>query len=149
MAIALHPATPADIPLLGAMNQHLIRDEGHRNRMALDQLEDRMRGFLAADYRALLIQAGTQVVGYLLYRTQPDEYAPTHQRVYIRQTFIVREHRRRGYGRAALELLLRDHLPAQARVELEVLAHNTAAQAFYAALGFQPYCLTLVRELPG
>ena len=42
------PATPADAPALAAMNAQLIRDEGHRNRMTVAELEGRMAGWLAS-----------------------------------------------------------------------------------------------------
>ena len=47
-------ATDADISLLAEWNHQLIRDEGHRNPMTVPQLADRMRGWLAGDYRAVL-----------------------------------------------------------------------------------------------
>src|SRR5437870_9469274 len=40
-------ATLDDCPLLAELNCQLIRDEGHRNRMTLPELEQRMRGWLA------------------------------------------------------------------------------------------------------
>jgi ribosomal protein S18 acetylase RimI-like enzyme len=149
MTVTLRAATLADVPLLAAMNQQLIQDEGHRNRMTLPQLETRMRAFLAGEYRALVICQGSGAVGYALYRTFADEYPPFQPQAYLRQFFVCREQRRRQIGRAAMELLLRDHLPAGARVELEVLEQNAAARRFYAALGFRDYCVTMCRELPG
>ncbi|MCB0015402.1 MAG: hypothetical protein KDE34_25980, partial [Anaerolineales bacterium] len=71
--------TPADIPLLAAMNQQLIRAEGHRNPMTLAQLEERMAGFLAGAYQAAIFVAEGPV-GYALWRPEPDH-------VYLRQFF--------------------------------------------------------------
>jgi len=37
-------ATSDDAPMLAVMNQQLILDEGHRNRMTVPELEHRMAG---------------------------------------------------------------------------------------------------------
>ena len=39
-------ATQENVQLLAEMNQQLIRDEGHRNKMTLPQLQERMSGWL-------------------------------------------------------------------------------------------------------
>lgn len=36
----------------------LIQDEGHRNRMTVAELEQRMRGWIAGEYRAVIFEAG-------------------------------------------------------------------------------------------
>jgi len=36
-------ATSDDVPLLATLNEQLIEDEGHRNRMTLPKLERRMQ----------------------------------------------------------------------------------------------------------
>jgi len=43
-------ATQNDIPPLAKMNGQLIEDEGHRNPMSLDELEQRMAGRLDGIY---------------------------------------------------------------------------------------------------
>lgn len=40
-------ATREDVPVLAQMNWQLIRDEGSDNPMTVDQLAERMTGFLA------------------------------------------------------------------------------------------------------
>src|SRR5713226_4658443 len=79
-------ATPIDCPLLGELNHQLIRDEGHRNPMTVPELEQRMRGWISGEYRALIYQDGGEIVAYALFREQPEE-------IYLRQLFVVR-HRR-------------------------------------------------------
>ena len=62
-------ATLDDCRLLAEMNHQLLQDERHRNRfMTLPQLEERMRGFLSGDYRAVIFQDDGEVVSYALYR---------------------------------------------------------------------------------
>ena len=52
--MTFRPATIEDCPLLAELNYQLIRDEGHRNEMTVPELEQRMRGWLADGYRALI-----------------------------------------------------------------------------------------------
>jgi len=68
--MTFRPATIADCPLLADLNHQLIRDEGHRNRLAVAELEQRMRGWLAGEYRAVLYEDGREVVAYALFREQ-------------------------------------------------------------------------------
>ena len=81
--MTFRPATMADCPGLAEMNHQLIRDEGHRNPMTPPQLEERMRGWLAADYRAYVGEDGNASVVYSLFREQADE-------IYLRQLFVAR-----------------------------------------------------------
>jgi predicted acetyltransferase len=76
-----------------------------------------------------------------LYREQPEE-------IYLRQLFVVRDRRRQGIGRQALQLLRSQFWPAHKRLTVEVLARNESATAFWRANGFQDYCLTL-EIMPG
>jgi GNAT superfamily N-acetyltransferase len=131
-------ATAADVPALAAMNGQLIRDEGHRNPMTVAELADRMAGWLAGEYEAVLFEEGGPPVGYALYRREPAY-------VYLRQLFVRPGDRRRGVGRAAIDWLRR-HAWAGGRVRVEVLVGNAAGVAFWRALGFADYCLTLELE---
>ena len=47
-------AIQADCPLLAELNHQLIRDEVHRNRMTVPELAERIRGWLAGEYRAVI-----------------------------------------------------------------------------------------------
>jgi len=133
-------ANLSDIPLLSQLNLQLIEDENHRNPMSLEELQDRMRGWLETqEYTAVLFQEKDRIVGYALYKVEPEW-------VYLRQFFIVREFRRQGYGREAIEILRREYWEKGRRVRLEVLVNNSSAIEFYRALGFEDYCLTLELE---
>src|SRR6266542_5931397 len=92
--IRFRSATFDDCPMLAELNHQLIRDEGHRNPMTVSQLEQRIREFLAGEYRAVIYEAGDEVVAYALFREQAEE-------VYLRQLFVVRHRRRQGIGRRA------------------------------------------------
>ena len=133
-------ATLADVPLLAEWNRQLIQDEGHRNRMTLPELQARMRGFLEGEYTAILFeQEGAPAavpVAYALYRQDADS-------LYLRHFFVERSHRRQGIGRQAMALLRQEIWPPDTRITVEVLVHNRAAHAFWRAVGFQDYAVTL------
>ncbi len=130
-------ATLGDCPLLAEMNHQLLEDEGHRNRfMTLPQLEERMRGFLSGEYRAVIFQEDGEVVAHALYREQPDL-------IYLRQLFVARDRRRRGLGRRAVETLRSEIWPKNKRLTVDVLLHNTGAIAFWRAVGYKDYMLGL------
>ncbi|MFO7697025.1 MAG: GNAT family N-acetyltransferase [Anaerolineae bacterium] len=141
----LHPrlsfriATPDDAPLLARLNRELIEDEGHRNPMALPELEERMRGWVAGEYQAVLFEREDRVVAYALFRSDgPD--------IHLRHLFAVRDARRQGIATEVLRTLARGVWPSNARISLDVLVGNAGAIAFYEALGFRPYALTLEIE---
>ena len=131
-------ATTDDAVLLGELNQQLIEDEGHRNPMTPVALAERMRGWLQADYRALLLEDHFGVVAYALYREEPDC-------VHLRQLFVHRDRRSKGIGEAFANLLLSEIWPRGKRVSVEVLSHNGRALSFYRKLGFFDYSLALER----
>jgi predicted acetyltransferase len=126
----------SDCAVLAELNHQLIRDEGHRNQMTVAELEQRMRGWLTSEYRAILFEEAKEVVAYALYREQAEE-------IYLRQLFVVRNRRRQGIGRQAFEILRSQIWAANKRLTVEVLVQNAAAVAFWRAVGYKDYCLTL------
>lgn len=129
-------ATLEDCGLLAELNHQLIRDEGHRNPMTVPELEQRMKDWLTSEYAAVICEDGPEVVAYALYREQPEE-------IYLRELFVVRNRRRQGIGRQAFEILRSKIWPNNKRLTVEVLVQNTAAVAFWRAVGYKDYCLTL------
>jgi predicted acetyltransferase len=129
-------ATLEDCTWLAELNHQLIRDEGHRNQMTVPELEQRMRGWLASEYAAVLFESDAEIVAYALYRERPEE-------IYLRQLFVARNRRRQGIGRAAFEILRSKIWPQDRRLTVDVLVQNTAAIAFWRAVGYQDYCLAL------
>ena len=126
-----------DCSLLAEMNRQLLQDESHRNRfMTLPQLEERMRSFLSEEYRAVIFEEDKAVVAYALYREEPDQ-------IYLRQLFVSRDRRRRGFGRRAVEILRSEIWPKEKRLTVDVLLHNTSAIAFWRAVGYKDYLLGL------
>src|SRR5262245_28466100 len=134
-------ATLADSELLAKLNHQLIQDEGHRNRMTVPELEQRLRGWLSGEYRAVIFEEG-EVVAYALFREQPQE-------IYLRQLLVVRTRRRQGIGRNAVETLRAKLWPRNKRLTVDVLVANPDAIAFWRAIGYTDYCLTLeIRPQP-
>jgi GNAT superfamily N-acetyltransferase len=131
-------ATAADAPVLAQMNHRLIRDEGHRNRMSVSELGERMRSWLDGEYQAVLFEDEQGAVGYALYKREPEW-------VYVRQFFIQPERRRQGIGRAAWAWLRENPWREAPRIRLDVLVGNTSGIAFWRSLGFEDYCITMER----
>lgn len=129
-------ATAENAALLAEWNYRLIRDEGHRNTMTVQQLEERMRSWLDRDYKAVIFSDGKEPLGYGLYRHDTDS-------VYLRQFYILSEYRRRGYGRAGMRILQEEIWPRDIRLTVDVLCRNEPGIAFWRAIGYRDYCLTL------
>jgi GNAT superfamily N-acetyltransferase len=121
------------------MNQQLIRDEGHRNKMTLPELEARMAGWLSGEYRAVLFEDGGAAVGYALFRHEAEF-------VYVRHLFVRPERRRTGVARDAVGWLRANAWADAPRVRLDVLVGNAGATAFWRSVGFRDYCVTMEWE---
>ncbi len=133
-------ATADDAASLAEMNKQLIADEGHRNPMDVEQLTDRMRGWLEGQYNAAIFEQNGEAVGYALWRPEDGGY-------YLRQFFISRRHRRQGLGRWGIDWL-RDKAWADAsHVSLEVLVGNRQGIEFWRSVGFADYCLRMEMDL--
>lgn len=129
-------ATSDDCPLLAEWNHQVIQDEGHRNRMTPLELEQRMMRWLGGEYQAVIFEQDSGPVAYALFREQPEE-------IYLRQLFVLRNHRRKGFGREAVGMLRSAIWPKGKRLTVDVLVANQGAVEFWRALGYQDYCLTL------
>jgi GNAT superfamily N-acetyltransferase len=134
--MTFRPGTIDDCALLAELNHQLIRDEGHRNCMTVAELEQRMRGWLAGEYRAVLYEDGGEVVAYALFREQPEE-------IYLRQLFVVRHRRSQGIGRRAVEILRSQVWPKTKRLTVDVLVANKRGITFWQQVGYTDYCLSL------
>lgn len=132
-------ATVGDAPQLASMNARLIRDERHRCQLSLTELQDQHVQWLSGEYQAVMFATDDQLVGYALYKQEPDW-------IYLRQFFVEPEYRRQGIGRSAMRWLMENAWKNALRIRLEVLVHNSPAQAFWESLGFRPYCITMELE---
>ncbi|MDQ0060094.1 GNAT family N-acetyltransferase [Paenibacillus harenae] len=117
-----------DLDLLAALNKQLIEDEKHDNKMDLDQLKERMRGFIHTTYTAYLFEQNGDVKGYAL-------VDHVREPLYLRHFFICRHCRRGGYGKAAFQLLTKQLNTSI--IDIEVTDWNEAGRRFWASLGFK------------
>lgn len=135
----LRAAQGADAAALARMNGELIRDEGHRNPMSVTEIEARMARWLEGEYQAVLFEEAGAALGYALFKCEPEW-------VYLRQFFVERGRRRKGIGREALKQLMAGAWKDAPRIRTEVLCENAAGIAFWRAVGFEDYCLTMEKS---
>ena len=145
MTLAYRVATTEDVSMLARMNQELTEDEGHSNRFQPESwFAERMGGFLAAEYTAIIFELSNEPVAYALYRPHADR----DDSLYLRQLYVTRDKRRQGIGRAAMRLLREEIWPPDKRITVEALSGNANARAFYSAVGFSEYCIEYELEPP-
>jgi GNAT superfamily N-acetyltransferase len=136
MAMRARAASLDDCPTLAVLNHQLIRDEGHANPMSIGDLEARMRAWLGSgEYRAILWEDAGAVVAYAV-------FLETRQEVYLRQFFVARDRRRGGVGRRAVAELFAGW-PRDKRWTVSVLSANAPALAFWRAMGYADYDVTM------
>lgn len=139
--LAFRRATTADVPLVAKLNQQLQIDQASRIQMELTELEPRTARWLADEgYEAVLFERDGETAGYALYRQEEDHF-------YLKQFYVCRHCRRQGVGRAAIEWLAENVWRETPTVYLDVLVTNAAGIAFWRAVGFEDYCITMERRL--
>ncbi len=132
--MVIRECTIQDCSILALLNKELIEDEKHDNTMGIEQLEERMEGFLNGEYRALFFMQGDDIIGYALVKTVCSP-------PYLRQFYICRGHRRKGYGTEAFQ-----HMMACLKtdaIDIEVLYGNARGIRFWESLGFRPRSIYL------
>lgn len=63
----------SDVEQLAQWNHQLVRDEGHRSKMSVPEMTERMRGWVNGDYEAVVFELEESPVAYAVFRNQPDE----------------------------------------------------------------------------
>jgi GNAT superfamily N-acetyltransferase len=135
-SLTISGATEADIPQLAALNLQLMEDEQHLYMLPLDELRARMTRWVAGEYRVLVFRNGGRVCGYAAWCSED-------RGTYLRHFFICRDQRRQGLGRIIIDRLRRDHFPQDQPLQLEATIWNTDAIAFWRAIGFKDFGLSL------
>jgi GNAT superfamily N-acetyltransferase len=137
--IAARPAGEDDLDLLVAWNVELIADEGHPSAMTPHELRERFEKWIeSGDYQVVVFDLASEPVAYAAYSENPSF-------VYLRHFFVRRDRRRLGIGRRCIGLLFAEVWPSDRRCLVDALSHNTPALAFWRALGYHDYCVTLER----
>ncbi len=145
MSLTIRAATEIDLPLLAEMNKRLFEDAGSQNPMPVAVLAERLAAWYAGtEWRVVVFASGDAAVGYAVFSSRPDLYQPEIPFVYVRQFYIDRVWRRRGLGREAFALLARAYFPGRCKITIDTLATDPNATAFWAALGFAPYSMTMM-----
>ncbi|MBN2983276.1 GNAT family N-acetyltransferase [Cohnella algarum] len=98
-----------------------------------------MRSWLRGEWEIEILLNDEQVIGYAVFRLGEDDFEPDEKFVYLRQFYIRREHRRKGYGTGALAHLIRFSFPEGAKVCVDVLNANARGVRFWRKFGFEPY----------
>ncbi len=76
-------ASNDDFDVLANLNKQLIEDEKHDNPMDVDQLRERMKGFLEGVYCAYMFELDSQIVGYsLVNKNRTPHFARVHRDTY-------------------------------------------------------------------
>ncbi|WP_145011726.1 GNAT family N-acetyltransferase [Pseudomonas oryzihabitans] len=143
MAVRYRSAGLADLDVLTDFNAGLQRDQGSPQPLGEAALRQRLADWLSrGEYQAILAERDGQPLGYALYRVEAA-------RIFLRHLYVAPAARRQGLGRAFFGHLREQHWPADRPVQLNVLAGNDTGRAFWAALGFAPFSLTLQRPPTG
>ena len=130
-------AKGSDAELLAGLNRQLDEDEPHPYPLPLAALTDRMQRWIdSGEYQVLLFRRGERVTGYAAWRLED-------RGIYLRHFFVCRDQRRQGWGRAAMALLCRDVFPKGRPVQIEAAIGNTSGIAFWRAIGFQDFGLSM------
>ena len=135
--LRIDQATGAEAELLAALNAQLDEDEPHPYPLPLSALTERMRRWIeGGEYHVLVLRRGDRLAGYAVWR-------PEDRGAYLRHFFICRDQRRQGWGRAAMQLLCRDVFPKDRPIQIEAAIGNRAGIAFWHALGFADFGLSM------
>ena len=136
-ALRIDKAKGDEAALLAELNRQLDEDEPHPYPLPLSALSERMARWIESGaYDVLLFRRGERVTGYAVWRVE-DRGA------YLRHFFICRDQRRQGWGRAAMQLLRSDVFPRDLPVQIEAAIGNKAGIAFWHAIGFEEFGLSM------
>ncbi|GGD82037.1 GNAT family N-acetyltransferase [Paenibacillus nasutitermitis] len=125
--LCIQTCSNEDLDLLAVLNKQLIEDEQYDNQMNMEQLKERMQGFINTDYNAYLFKEKNEIKGYALINHAREP-------LYLRQFFICRDSRRQGYGKTAFTKLI--DLLGTHQIDIEVMSWNERGHQFWKSLGF-------------
>jgi len=126
----LQKAVIEDCDELVQMNTQLVIDEQYDVILPEDKMIERMKDFIQGSvYDCYLMVHDRVVCGYCL-------VDKTKNPLYLRHLFVKKEHRRKGYGKTAIQMLL--NMYKTDALDIEVMAWNANALKFYESIGFTP-----------
>ena len=134
----IHAIRPEHFAEISVWNRQLQIDEGSLV-MSLEEIERRMKSWFSEKYSGCIFDSDGPV-GYAIYR--PTDFDSEGERFYLRQFFVAKEHRQKGYATQAFHLMVKEIFKGQ-RVILEVLETNPQGRKFWNSVGLKPYCTKL------
>ncbi|SFB61698.1 Ribosomal protein S18 acetylase RimI [Cohnella sp. OV330] len=140
-------ATKLDAEIIAELNFQLIQDEGSNNPMNLVQLQDRILDWLGSGWSIDLLLAEEKIIGYAVYKLQPAPFEETELEVYIRQFYIDRNERNKGYGRGGINILKERRFGNVSTMIIDVLETNPEGRRFWEKVGFVPYYTNMRKPL--
>ena len=142
--VSLRPVDEHDIAIVAAMNRRLVEDEGSRNPFSEAEYLQRISDWLNGDEWELVLFTNSVDValGYAVYKLKKDDYFRKREIVLVRQFFIDRPFRGRGWGRMAFTLLV-DNRFKHREVFLDVLTTNPGGRRFWEKMGFTEYFVSM------
>jgi len=126
----------ADVPSLAEASMQFVIDTGASVRPHPAELERLWTQRLGTEDRAVLFEVDGRPAAYALYR-------PVGDIIRLEQFWVRREKRGRGIGRSAFLLLREEILAPGLRIQVEAPSGSTGAIAFFRAMGFGDYAVTL------
>jgi ribosomal protein S18 acetylase RimI-like enzyme len=159
-AVAIRPATPADLPALGRLGALLVRThhqlDAARFIPATARTEQGYASYLGSQLReptavVLVAERDGGVLGYAYAAIEGHDYMALRGPAGVLHDIVVDPgHRREGVGRMLLDAAVA-WLDARGapRVVLSTAAGNEAAQRLFASAGFRRTMLEMTRELDG
>ena len=124
-----HNAKDVDLQLLTDMNVQLRNDEKIDSKMTNEQISERMKGFIENEaYEVSIYEDNDEVIGYSTLKI-------TDNPMYLRQLFVNRKYRNKGYGKGIVKDLIERHEINE--IDIDVMAWNESAIHFYEKLGFK------------
>jgi predicted acetyltransferase len=93
------------------------------------------------EYQAVIFTDKNETAAYALFHETENEIS-------LRQFFVARHRRREGIGCRAMQYLFDNVWPKNKRWTVSVLVHNLPALAFWRAMGYEDYALSL-EIMPG
>ena len=136
-------ATDSDLPFVAQMNRELLQDESLTSGLSECELLNRLARWVTEGHRLILFELEGEPVGYALFSFGERL---GEKLVYLRHFFVKKRHRRKGYGRKAMEHLVGEVWPKSVPVYVDTRSDNTDALEFWKALHFDVFSLTFVRR---
>ncbi len=152
MGLSIRPAVPGDAPalaaLLQAVDDHYGEDGAESLAEKVAQIETTLFG-AEPRARALLAWDGENLIGVASYSFLWPA-SRTTKSLYLKELFVLSEHRGRGYGKMLMRELARVALANScSRLEWTADVASVEAQNFYQALGASQLQSKILYRLDG